>query len=357
MINIEDRKIAIISDIHLGVHSDSETWHKIVLDYARWLKDRLTEKNINVIFILGDLFNNREEVGVKTLSVADSFFQILKDFKIKLLIGNHDCYLKDSSEITSASILRGWPNITIIDKMESIDILNKKLTFCPWGTPSENIPASDYLFGHFEINSFNYSTTRLCDYGIDSDTILSKAPLVFSGHFHLRDERQYQNGKIVYCGCPFQMNFGDTESTKGIYILDISSGDYEFIENTMSPKYYKIKMSDFVPDKIKEIKKIIPNNFIKILVDTQIDYKKFESVINSLFLLKPLELSNDFRDNGGTATTIDMNHAYVSLDTKSLLSEYVQNLDLNVSKEKLMSEILAIYDKASNNLKIASIEV
>ena len=103
--------------------------------------------------------------------------------------------------------------------------------------------------------------------------------------------------------------------------------------------------------------KIIPNNFIKILVDTQIDYKKFESVINSLFLLKPLELSNDFRDNGGTATTIDMNHAYVSLDTKSLLSEYVQNLDLNVSKEKLMAEILAIYDKASNNLKIASIEV
>ena len=72
--------------------------------------------------------------------------------------------------------------------------------------------------------------------------ILEKAPLTISGHFHLREEREYDDGKIVYLGNPFQMDFGDVDGIKGYYILDIPSSTYEFTENKSSPKHKKIKV-------------------------------------------------------------------------------------------------------------------
>lgn len=354
MITIEDKNVAIISDIHLGIHGDSPVWHKIALDYARWLKDELNKHNVNIIFILGDLFNNREEVGVKTLSATEEFFNILKEFKIKIMLGNHDCYFKDVTDITSASLLRGWNNIEIIDKMESVKVKGKVLTFCPWGTDINSIPSSDYVFGHFAINTFHENTVKLCEHGVNSEELLAKSPLIFSGHFHIRSEREYSQGKIIYNGCPFQMNFGDTETKKGVYLLNLVDGNYEFIENTVSPQYFKIKLSTLLdPLTMKEAAQKIKNNFIKIVTDADIEYRPFTAVMEKLMLLKPLDLTNDFRDIQNAS--MPLNQAFISLDIKNMLVEYVDGIDTNLDKGLLQKETQLIYEKASNNLKMSSV--
>ncbi len=84
------------------------------------------------------------------------------------------------------------------------------------------------MFGHFEIQSFKMNQYKVCTEGIKSRDLLKHSPLVITGHFHLRDERKYRDGTILYLGNPFQMDFGDVDSSKGYYILDIKNSDYKF---------------------------------------------------------------------------------------------------------------------------------
>ncbi len=264
---------------------ESNNGDKILLDYGNLLKGELDRQNIQVLFFLGDIFHNREEIGVNTLSICEQFFNIftnpLHPVNVVLLTGNHDSYLRDSAKINSISILKGWPNITIIDQITSIDIKNKKLTFIPWGEDIEKCEKSDILFGHFEINTFKMNVQKVCEHGINSDVLLKKSPLIFTGHFHTKDERTYPNGKIIYTGCPFAQNWGDLGLTKGYYILNAEQMTYEFFENTISPKYFKINYMDlFDKGKIEEIKKNIPNNFIKLQVD---DLRAFVKKIQKEF--------------------------------------------------------------------------
>ena len=355
MIIYDLSKIAIISDLHCGVHSNSELWHKILIDYGNWLKNELTKKNVKDIFILGDIFHDREEIGVNTLSICEQFFNIFTNstepFNIILLTGNHDSYLRDSSKINSISIFKGWPNITIIDKIETYKGQSKTLTFIPWGCEIADCPQSDILFGHFEVNTFKMSSNKICEHGIDSEVLLEKSPLVFSGHFHTKDERTYPNGKIIYSGCPFSQNWGDMGLTKGYYLLDVKHDTYEFFENIVSPTYHKYNFTEFLDvNKWKEIKNIIPKNFIKIQIDGEVDYTRLEKLLAVLNALKPVEVSTNFSETN--KLRLDTNYEAISLDTKALFLEYIETLDIAEIKDKVIAEITAIYDKSITKVNI-----
>jgi len=355
MITLYDKKVAIISDIHLGLHANSEAWHDIILTYGKWLKSELEKQNIKDILILGDIFNNREEIGVRTLHVTEQFFKIFSSsavpFNIILLNGNHDSYFKDNSDINSISIFKGWSNITVVDKPETITAYNKKITFIPWGLHNDIPSDNDVLFGHFEINTFKKNVAKICEDGLDSSVLLEKAKLIISGHFHLRDERDYKNGKIIYVGCPFQQNWNDVNSTKGYYLLDLEQLSYEFVENTVTPKYIAVPLTDFFDkDKIDSIKAIIPNNFIKIIVNQDISYDKFEKILNVLTLLKPMEISSNFDNNKETLVNTD--YEIVHLDTKNLIEEFVKALDIKDLHDKVIKELSDIYNTALNRVKI-----
>ncbi len=109
----DDTKIAIISDLHFGVHGDSEKWHKIMLDYAKWLGNLLQERQLRHLFILGDVFDNRKAVGVETMQMAHDFFNTLFEFmgeiglKITILAGNHDSFYEDTAKTSSVSRQNG----------------------------------------------------------------------------------------------------------------------------------------------------------------------------------------------------------------------------------------------------------
>ena len=147
-------KICCISDIHVGVHQNSNQWHAITLDWAAWLRDELKSKNIKDIIISGDFFHYRDEIAVNTIHFATEVLNLWKDFNISMLVGNHDAYYKDRSDVNSLSILDGWDNITIISDITTREIFNKTITFCPWGCNIPDIPKSDVIFGHFEIQNF-----------------------------------------------------------------------------------------------------------------------------------------------------------------------------------------------------------
>ena len=92
-------KVAIFSDIHLGVHQNNDFWLGISSKWADWYIQELKEKNITDIIFCGDFFHYRDEISVKTLNYAKDFLDKFKDFKITMITGNHDAWYKETSEI------------------------------------------------------------------------------------------------------------------------------------------------------------------------------------------------------------------------------------------------------------------
>jgi DNA repair exonuclease SbcCD nuclease subunit len=335
-----NNKIAILSDIHIGTHQNSVMWHNIVLNFAKWLKTDLEQKNIKDIIICGDINNNRNEISVSSINIIDKFFKELKAFNITVIVGNHDSYYKDRPDVNSLALLSEWDNIKIIDSIQSITVNDNKLTFCPWGVELKDIPETDILFGHFEIMGFKMSKTKINTIGINSKELLNKSKLVITGHFHLREERKYENGTILYVGSPYELDWGDYNTNdRGYYILDTETKAYEFVPNNISPKHKKIKLSDLLNGGITdELKLEFKNNFINFIIDKDIDTDKVSSLINKLSNLKPASIKTEFI-NIGKAVFDDTGYDFNGVDISASIEEFVNMLDLKYKQETLVYTI------------------
>jgi DNA repair exonuclease SbcCD nuclease subunit len=344
---ILNNKICCVSDIHIGVHQNSSMWHTIAIDWAKWLRDELREKDITDIIICGDLFHYRDEISVNTIHVTTKILSIWKEFNIGMIVGNHDSYYKDRVDVNSLSILTGWDNITVFDTATTIESSGKTLTFCPWGTKVYEIPESDIVFGHFEINTFKLNQFKICDHGISSSDLLSKSNLIITGHFHLREERQYDNGTILYIGSPFQMDFGDVGDTKGYYILDVESSKYEFFKNNISPNHVKLKLSTLVREKkiTNKVKRLVENNIIRFIVDKNITPDEIEIILAKLSSIKPATMNVEYSINFDRFGLCDDDEYDLSgVDIPTAIEEFINILDIEgKSKKEIIQFTLDLY--------------
>ena len=336
-----DNKYAIFSDLHLGVHQNSSTWHKIACDWSDWFVSELKKKNIKNILFLGDYFHSRSEISVNTLHVASNITDKFKDFQLKMIVGNHCSFLKDKADIHSLSVFKGYPNIEIIDKSKMFEFDGKKVFMCPWGTEMTDIPQCDVLMGHFEIESFKMNTYKLCEHGFAPSSLSKKAPLVFSGHFHLRDEREYKNSKIVYVGNPFEMDFGDTESTKGYYIMNFEDMSYEFFENNISPKHKKIKLSEY-----ENLNQNVENNIVRIIVDKNIENEELEKYSANIKNKNPISLSfdNTIAFNP-ISEELDKEFDLSGIDMEKAIFDFVNLLDID-NKEDVAKHTVELFKQS-----------
>jgi len=346
---INDTKVCCISDIHIGVHQNSGVWHSIALKWARWLKEELTDKGIRDIIISGDFFHYRDDIAVNTIDFASKLLDEWKDFNIVMLVGNHDAYYKDKSDVNSLSILDGWKNITVISEPTTAVIFGKTVTFCPWGTQADQIPESDLVFGHFEIQNFKQNRFKVCETGVPASDLLDKCKLVISGHFHLRDERVYSNGKILYLGNPYQMDFGDIENTKGYYILDFDSLTYDFTPNDLSPEHYKIYLSELAKagKLTEEIKDKFRNNFIKFVIDKNISPDEVDLVIKKFMSLKPMHINVDYAINFSKFVVDDSKiQDFSGVDVTTAIEEFINLMEIE-HKDEVIKQTIELYKKCS----------
>ena len=337
-------RVGIVSDIHIGVHQNSAVWHKITLDWAKWLKESFVSRDIKDIIICGDLFHYRDEIAVNTIHLVADILNLWKDFNIIMIVGNHDAYYRDRPDINSLSILKGYPNITVISSLHETDLFGKKAAFCPWGVKLSDIPRSDIVFGHFEIESFKYNHFKVCHEGFKSDELLKKSNLIVSGHFHLREERDYANGRLLYVGNPFQMDFGDVESTKGYYILDFTDLSYEFFENKLSPKHIKVSLTDLLTTgKITNThKKMFANNFVKFYIDKQITSDEIDILIKKLFTLNPLSINVDHSTSFNYGIEDDADHDFSGVDIPTAIKDFIDLMDME-DKNEVLDYTLDLY--------------
>jgi len=328
---LKNNKVCCISDLHIGVHQNSIFWHETAITWAKWLKSELQKKNIKDIIFLGDLFHYRDEIAVNTIHTVYQILKLFEPFNILLIVGNHDAFYKDRSDINSLSLLNGWKNITVVEKTLAIELLGKKCAFVPWGENIDDLPKQDIIFGHFEIESFKMNSYKLCSHGISTQKLLDRADLILSGHFHLRDERQYDNKKIVYIGNPFEMDFGDIDSTKGYYILDFNNLNLEFFVNNFSPKHRKLHLSDLLktdkPDNNK-LKTDIENSIVKIIIDKKINSDSIDALLKKVAIYKPFTLTVDYDIVENSLIAEDATIEFSGVDFNKTIEEFVNLLDI-----------------------------
>ena len=313
----------------MGIYGNSENWHKIALKWTDWVSQELKKKKIKDVLFLGDFFHNRSEISVQTIHVASTILEKLKDFNIIMIVGNHDAYYKNRSDVHSLGLICGHENIHVVDETFITEEFEKTLLFVPWNSPLPD-GKFDYIFGHFEIQNFRMNNYKVCDHGLNAmDFLASRTDRVFSGHFHHRTSKKYNEGMIHFVGNTFPMDFADVDNLKGYYTLDLEDGNLEFFENTVSPKFKKILVS-----KLKQYKKEdFENNVVKLIVDLEATDKQIEKLQTYISKFRPFYLNTEY---GVTTKTIEDVEEVDSVDLMEQFDEYTGQLKLEEEKEKLL---------------------
>lgn len=334
----KNNKVLFFSDLHLGIHQNSSTWHNICLQLAEWIRSVMVEHGLDTIFFAGDVFHDRHEIGVNTLYVAKKFFDILKDFNVHLIPGNHDAFLHSTVEVNSVEIL-SRPNVFVYSEPTTIGVLDKRVTFCPWKTSIKNLTKVDMLIGHFEIPNFKMNPTKICDKGESKEDMFERADAVVTGHFHYREFRSYDSKYVLYLGSPYEMDFSDREQPKGLSIIDFNNlQDIIFIQNNITPKHFRLKVSE-LQTYYSRLSTLVEGNIVSIYVDQKIDMLTLNMLQTKISQYKPLSLRTEF-DILETAQTKDTDIKKLSFDIESAFAEFIDHVDTRATKKEVLEKCL-----------------
>jgi DNA repair exonuclease SbcCD nuclease subunit len=350
-------KIALISDVHFGCRNNSEGYLDIIKKlFTETLVKVLEDKQITDVRILGDLFDCRNNINVRTLNVAIEVFKWYKrnkpNIKFKIILGNHDIYYKNRIDVNSIECLRDIGNIEIIDSVKIENINGKSIISYPWLVPGGNehthfmsvsngTKKYDLCLGHFEVRGFEISRGVYDEENLEI-SLFKNFKKVFTGHYHLRNTIQ----NVTYLGCPFQQNWGDYGDDKGINIWDIDTETHEFIKNDNSPEFLKIFVDD-IQNKNVNLLKRIKGNHIKFMIDKPVDESWIIKARSKMESLEPLTFEVE---NTIIETTLDEKDIDLSKigDPFNLLMECVENMELEngIEKTELKSYLMETYSES-----------
>lgn len=281
------------------------------------------------------------------MHVASVFLNKLRDFDIKMILGNHDLHYTSNYEISGVNLFSMYPNITVYSRPELVQIGSKSCYFCGWGY-DPTAEKSDILFTHAAISLFKMNVkSEACDDGFKPSELLKKHKQIITGHFHVRQEKAYKNGEIIYPGNPFQMDFSDEGLEKGFMVYDTETGKHEFVNNMISPtfiRYNLLKMAEITD--FEGLKNTLNNSYFKLIIDASImtqDLNTLMSLINGCNVR-----SSEFEWENGKNFSQDIDELDgASFELCDAIKEYVLLLDIPY-KDEITEYLLNLLVKVSD---------
>jgi hypothetical protein len=197
-------------------------------------------------------------------------------------------------------------------------------------------------FGHFELQGFQVLRGILCDHGLNKSEI-SKFYRVFSGHFH----QKHDDGQIFYLGTQYDMTFSDVDETKGFHVVDIVTGDLEFIQNP-NKIFHKLIYDDTNGIPKYEYSKY-KDCYVKFIIRKKTNPKELDKIIQ-MFYQSNLAEFNIIEEID--LFVEDNQVAYETHDTVTLICNEIEKLEnTNPSRLKVIINELynESYDVSNNN--------
>ena len=338
-------KIALITDQHLdGRKGSLAFWNYFQKFYDQIFFPTLEKEGVSTIIDLGDTFDNRKSMDFNTFNrVNENYFKRLKDYKVHMILGNHCTYYKNTNRINSPELLLDqYKNIRIYASPEEITLGGKKFLMMPWinsGNKEECLrmiseSQADIMCGHLECDGFEVTPGMKFEGGFNVSDF-KNFKRVWSGHFHHKSK----HGNVQYLGNPYQMFWNDYKDTRGFHIYDTESDKLKYIKNPFEI-FEKIFYDDASVDYNKQDVSDYKDKYIKIIVEEKRDYQMFETLVDRLYNVGAHDVKIvETLVDADAVDDVELN----TKDTLTLLSEYIDEIDLQVSKPDLKKLMQSLY--------------
>ena len=366
-----DGKVLLFTDLHLGLQNNSISKLSIAVKAVKEIISYIKSQNIKNVIFLGDWNHSRVTTENNVLNVSYKLMSALQaNAKVKMIVGNHDIYMKNSVDVNSLVIFKDLPNVEIIDDVRQMCINGKSTLAVPWLGDVSLFPKEsfDMMFGHFDVtskyliksyiedhkNALPASQNDAGDFVGDFIDVIKKNGVVFSGHIHGRREFLAKQRKFLFVGSPYQQNLGEIGNKCGFYVLNEDS-TYEFHEIESTPKHIKVVISDVINQGVDSYDFTqVKGNIIQKVYDVEIDRKDDAKISQKIIDMKPHEeLLPEYAISISVSSDNDAETSKsIELLKKSKL-EYIQNyidnideaaLDSDVTKKELFDTLEKYYD-------------
>lgn len=282
------KKLLMFTDIHFGARNNSDQHNLDNLEFIDWFIEKAKQERPTHIAFLGDFFENRNAINVRTLNHSLEGCRRLNALGIPIffIVGNHDLYHRSNRAIFSTDTFNDLENFVLIN--EPIE-LSKDWYAAPYLFREEyvaqvaEINAHRYVMGHFEFRNFVVTgADRRMEHGPDPADF--KGPdYIFSGHFHKRQA----NGNVIYIGNTFPTNFGDAgDAERGCAVFDVEKNEVYFHDWEDAPLFFKTKLSKVLNDDGAAY--FPPKSRVRCTLDMDVGYSDVqalrEEMLNSLKL-------------------------------------------------------------------------
>jgi len=339
-------KVAIITDTHYGARKGSKHLHDYFeLFYKNVFFPTLKDNGIDTVIHMGDAFDSRKSIDYQSLEWAKRVvFEPLKDYNVHMIIGNHDCYYKNTNNVNSPELLlQTYPNIKTYSTVSEAVVGGLKILFIPWINAEnfentvESIKVSNSVcaMGHLELNGFRAHRGHVMEDGMDCN-VFEKFSKVFSGHYHTRSD----NGRIFYLGNPYEMFWNDVNDDRGFTIFDTETLEHTPINNPYR-LFYNIYYED-TPYQTFDTRDYV-GKIVKVIVRKKTEPKKFEKFIDKLYScgIQDLKIVENF--------TIQENEEFEVEETEntiSILNRYIDEAEFECDKTIVKGILQKIYSQA-----------
>ena len=339
-------KIAIITDTHYGARKGSKHLHDYFeLFYDNVFFPALEEHNVGAVIHMGDAFDSRKSIDYQSLEWAKRVvFDRLAKYETHMIIGNHDCYYKNTNDVNSPELLlQTYPNIKTYNSPTEVEIDNLNVLFIPW-INAENFEdtvnaikgsTSNYAMGHLELNGFRAHRGHVMEDGMDCK-LFEKFERVFSGHYHTRSD----DGRIFYLGNPYEMFWNDVNDKRGFHILDTDDHTLTQINNP-----YKLFYNIYYEDTNHKLFNATEyeNKIVKVIVRKKSKPKDFEKFIDKLYSVGVQDLkiieNFDLQENEDFEIGEEEN-------TLSILNRYIDESETQYDKSIIKNIFQDLYKQA-----------
>jgi len=340
-------KVAILTDTHYGARKGSKYLHDYFeLFYKNIFFPALKEHKVDAVIHMGDAFDSRKSIDYQSLEWAKRVvFEPLKNYDVHMIVGNHDCYYKNTNSVNSPSLLlQTYPNISAYSSPQTIKVGGLDIMMVPW-ICSENYDETikqikkskaKIAMGHLELQGFRVNRNLVMEeHGMDAK-IFDKFDKVFSGHYHTRSD----NGKIFYLGNTYEMYWNDVNDTRGFHIFDTETLEHTPINNPYK-LFYNIYYED-TPYQLFDATEY-QNKIVKVIVRKKSKPKDFEKFIDKLYSIGIQDLkiieNFDIQENEEFEISEDEN-------TLTILNRYIEESEFDFDKNIIKGIFQDLYKQA-----------